>query len=303
MLAGVIAALHGALHKVGLADVLAAFRETPRRHVYHAGLLLALSMCIMSIYDIPGVIFARRAENFPRLGLRRVGLASFCAYALSHVVGAPAISSAAIRLRLYAQWGVPSAGIGRIMALSGSNFFLGLATMLGFLLLIHPHAIPVFGNTAPELLRLLGAVLAGIAISYVLAARGRESVTIFGRNIPLPGARLALLQILLAVADMSVSSAILYAVLPDIPGLSYFHVLSIFLAGFASGLFSGLPGGVGVFDSVLLLGLSAYLSPATALGAILLFRVMYFLAPACLAGICYAAHELWVHMKAPGEKT
>jgi uncharacterized membrane protein YbhN (UPF0104 family) len=301
VLAGVAIGLHGALKKVGLADVLNAFEQTPRRQVHHAGLLLVLSICIMGIYDVPGVLFARRSENFPRLGLHRVGLASFCAYALSHVLGAPALTSAAIRLRLYAQWGVPSAGIGRIMALSGSTFILGLSVMLGLLLLTHPHAIPVFGHAAPGVIRLAGAILAGIAVAYVLAARGRESVTLFRREIPLPGARLALAQILLAATDMSISSAILYTVLPDAPGLSYPHVLSIYLAGFAGGLFSGLPGGVGVFDSVLLLGLSAYLPPAEALGAILLFRVMYFLSPACLAGICYAGHELWVHMKAPGE--
>ena len=77
--------------------------------------------------------------------------------------------------------------------------------------------------------------------------------------------------------------------------------LALYLAAFASGAYSGLPGGVGVFDSLLLLGLSAYLPAADALGAILLFRVMYFLIPACLAGICYAGHELWVHTRAPGE--
>ena len=299
VLAGVFIGLHGALKKVSAGDVLAAFAATPQHQVFHALMLLALSVCVMAIYDLPGVTFARRSENFPRLGLHRIGLASFCAYALSHVLGAPALSSAAIRLRLYAQWGVPSAGIGRIIALSGSTFAIGLSTMLGFLLLIQPHAVPVFGHAAPGVLRLGGAVLAGIAAAYVVAAKGRESVTLFGREIALPGARLALAQIIVAAADMSISSAILYTVLPDAPGLSYLHVLSVYLAAFASGLFSGLPGGVGVFDSVLLLGLSAYLPPATALGAILLFRVMYFLAPACLAGICYAGHELWVHTQAP----
>jgi glycosyltransferase 2 family protein len=301
VLAGVVIGLHGALKKIGLADVLNAFAATPRRHVLHAVLLLVLSICIMSAYDLPGVTFARRAENFPRLGLLRIGLASFCAYALSHVLGAPALTAAAIRLRLYAQWGVPSAGIGRIMALSGSTFAIGLCAMMGFLLLIQPLAVPVFGHTAPDTLRLVGAVLAGAAVFYVVAARGRESVRLFGRDVSLPGARLALTQILLAGADMSISCAILYTVLPNAPGLTYLHVLSIYLAGFASGLFSGLPGGVGVFDSVLLLGLSAYLPPAEALGAILLFRVMYFLAPACLAGLCYAGHELWVHALAPGK--
>jgi len=256
----------------------------------------------MCIYDVPGIIFARREQKFPRLGLHRVGLASFCAYALSHVLGAPAISSAAIRLRLYAQWGVPTTGIGRIVALSGTNFTLGISAMLGFLLLSHPHAVPVFGGVAPGTLRLAGALLAAIPIGYVLAARGRPCVTVFGKDIPLPGARLACAQILLSCADMAVSSAILYTVLPDAPGLGYPHVLSIYLAGFASGLFSGLPGGVGVFDSVLLLGLSEYLLPAEALGAILLFRVMYFLIPACFAGLCYAGHELLVHTKAPGDK-
>jgi uncharacterized membrane protein YbhN (UPF0104 family) len=86
-------------------------------------------------------------------------------------------------------------------------------------------------------------------------------------------------------------------VLPDAPGLSYARVLGIYLAAFAGGLFSGLPGGVGVFDSLLLLGLADFLDPATALGAILLFRVMYFLAPACLAALCYAGHEVRIRLR------
>ncbi|HYP63093.1 MAG TPA: hypothetical protein VEQ16_04360 [Acidocella sp.] len=298
-----VAGLHGVLKKIGLGDVLAAFANTPRRQVIHALLLLGLSLCIMCVYDVPGIIFARRSEKFPRLGLQRIGLASFCAYALSHVLGAPALSAAAIRVRLYAQWGVPSTGIGRIIALSGSNFALGLFAMLGSLILVHPYAVPVFGHAAPLTIRLLGAALVSLPAAYVLAARNRDSVKLFGRAIALPGARLALAQILLAAADMSLSCAILFTVLPDAPGLTYPHTLSLYLAAFAAGLFSGLPGGVGVFDSVLLLGFSAYLPPAPALGAILLFRVMYFLGPACLAGVCYAGHELWVHMKAPGERS
>ena len=300
VLAGVVIGLHGVLKKIGIADVLAALAATPRHEILHAVLLLCISLCIMSLYDLPGIIFARREQAFPRLGLRRIGLASFCAYALSHLLGAPALTAAAIRLRLYAQWGVPPAGIGRIMALSGTNFAIGFCAVMGLLLLIHPYAVPVFGHAAPGTLRLAGALLTGIAATYVLAARGRDSVTLLGRKIALPGEGLALAQILLAGTDMSISAAIFYTVLPDAPALSYLHVLSIYLAGFASGLVSGLPAGVGVFDSVLLLGLSAYLPPATALGAILLFRVMYFIAPACLAGLCYAGHELWVHAHAPG---
>ena len=97
--------------------------------------------------------------------------------------------------------------------------------------------------------------------------------------------------------DTATSCAILYAILPHTPGLNFPHVLGIYLAAFAGGIFSGLPGGVGVFDSVLLLGLSEYLLPAEALGAILLFRVMYFLVPACGAALCYAGHEVWANTR------
>jgi uncharacterized membrane protein YbhN (UPF0104 family) len=105
----------------------------------------------------------------------------------------------------------------------------------------------------------------------------------------------------MAVSDILTSGAILFSVLPPC-ALSYPHLLGLYLAAFVSGLFSGLPGGVGVFDSVLLLGLSAYLPTADALGTILLFRVMYFLIPACLGGLCYAGHELWAHARPSGEK-
>jgi glycosyltransferase 2 family protein len=298
VLAAVVFGLHGALRHIGPADVLYALACTPKREIAHALILLAASLCIMAAYDIPGILFARRLVSFPRLRSRQVALASFCAYALSHVLGAPALSAAAIRFRLYAQWRVPAAGIGRIVALSGSMFSIGLATLLGTLLLFAPRALPLFGHAIdPALLRGGGIALAAMVAAYIVAAGHRSALTLRGRSLALPGSRLALAQVVFSCLDTATACAILYVILPTTPGLTYAHVLGIYLAAFAFGIFSGLPAGVGVFDSVLLLGLSAYLPPATALGAILLFRVMYFLAPACGAALCYAGHELWVNTR------
>lgn len=285
VLAGVVLGLHGALRHISLEDVLAALRATPRHEVIHAFVLLAASFGVMLIYDVPGVLFAGI-----RLGAARIGLASFCAYALCHVLGAPALSAAAIRLRFYAGWGVAPAGIARIVALTGTNFTLGLMTLLSFILLLHPWDLPLFGHDIPHVaLRLAGLALAGMVVLYVTLTR--TEVRIFGRDMALPVWWVALAQVVVSCADVTLACGILYVVLPDAPGLSYVRVLGIYLAAFAGGLFSGLPGGVGVFDSLLLLGLAGYLDPATALGAILLFRVMYFLAPACVAALCYAGHE------------
>ncbi|WP_284256470.1 lysylphosphatidylglycerol synthase transmembrane domain-containing protein [Acidocella aquatica] len=298
VLAGVVIGLRGALRRIGLGDVLAAVGATPRVEFIHALMLLAVSLCLMAGYDLPGILFARRRESVPRIGALHIAFTSFCAYALSHVLGAPALSAAAIRLRLYAQWRVPAAGIARIVAISGSMFTFGLLTLLGLLLLLDPVAMPLFGHAVPAwALRAVGAALVFAMALYVAAVGGRTSVVIFRQRLALPGPRLALLQVFYGCADISTACAILYVVLPDTPGLSYAHVLGVYLAAFAAGIFSGLPAGVGVFDSVLLLGLSVYLSPATALGAILLFRVLYFLAPACAAALCYAGNELWTNTR------
>lgn len=297
ILLGAIAfGLHGVLKHVKLADILAAYAATPWVDIFRALGLLALSFCIMAAYDLPGMFFARRGGECPKLPLPDIGLASFCAYALSHVLGAAALTAAAIRLRFYAHWDVPPAGLARIMALSASSFTLGVLTILGVLLLSDPLSVPLPGNLEPPILRLAGAALLAVPVAYVIAARRLESVALFGRRITLPGMKIALGQVFLSCLDICCACAILHAVLPAAPGLNYPRTLSIYAGAFVAGAASGLPGGVGVFDSVLLLGLSAYLPPADALGAILLFRVMYFLTPAFIAGLFYAGHELWVYL-------
>lgn len=295
LLTAIAIGLHGVLKKVGLAAIFSAFLATPFWDVVRAVGLLVASICIMAAYDLPGVFFAKRSGGSPHLPYPSIGLASFCAYALSHVLGATALTAAAIRLRFYAHWEVPTGGIACIVALSGSSFTLGALTLLGGLLLFEPSFVPLLGGLPPALLRIVGVGLLAVPIAYISAAHGRDAVTLFGKRIALPGWRIALAQISLSCLDIGCACAILHAVLPIAQGLTYSHMLGLYLGAFAAGVISGLPGGVGVFDSVLLLGLSGYLPPAEALGAILLFRVMYFLIPACLAGLCYAGHELWVY--------
>jgi uncharacterized membrane protein YbhN (UPF0104 family) len=252
----------------------------------------------MMIYDWPGIVFAKKLISFPPIGAKHVALASFSAYALSHVLGAPAITGAAIRLRLYAEWRVPPSGIARIITLSGSMFALGAAMLIGGILVLRPRALPLFGDVSEAPLRMAGAVILIVIIFYIiLAGRPGQRLALFGRQIPLPGSWLAVSQLALSCADISVAGAILFMILPAAPGLGLPHVLAIYLAAFAGGLFSSLPAGIGVFDTVLLLALSPYLDPAVAIGAILLFRVLYFLIPASVAALCFAAHEIFLTTK------
>jgi len=298
VLAGIIFGLHGMLSRVRPHDILAALIATPPIQVLHALGLLAASFCVMLVYDVPGVLFARKLVSVPRLGFRQIALASFCAYALSHILGAAAITAAAIRVRLYAEWKVPPSGIARIAALSGTMFSLGAAALAGAVLLFRPFDLPLFGRSiSTDALRLIGALLWAAILFYVVIARRTRPFVLWGRNIPLPGLPLATAQVVISTIDIAIAGTILFTMLPDTPGLTLPHVLAIYLAAFAGGLFSSLPAGVGVFDTLLLLGLSGYLGPADAIGAILLFRVLYYLIPAGVAGLCFAGHEIFLTTK------
>ena len=298
LLPGIVFGLHRALERVSLDSVLAALSATPWREIFRAFGLLLVSCSFMAFYDLPGVLFAKNSIAFPWIGIRHVWFASFCAYSLSHVLGAPTISGSAIRVRLYAQWGVPAAGIARVVALTWATFPLGMAALIGGILLFHPLEMPLFGNSFSVLaLRGAGAFLWAIIALYLVAAHSKKPVTIFGREIHRPGLDLAIGQVLLSCADTATACAILYILLPAEPGLSYSHLLAIYLAGFAGGMLSGIPGGVGLLDSVLLLGLSAYMPPASAIGAILLYRVIYYLIPAAVGALCFGVHEIWANAK------
>ena len=90
--------------------------------------------------------------------------------------------------------------------------------------------------------------------------------------------------------------------MPPTPGLTYLRFLACYLASYSAGLLASLPGGIGVFDTAMLLGLS---SP-TVLGRprgpgrdLLLFRLYYYIIPLFLAGTLFAGHELLLRGRSP----
>ncbi len=298
LLTAIVLGLHSALQHVSLHAVLDALASTPHLQILRALGLLVVCCVYMAFYDLPGVLFAKRSIHFPWIGIGHVWFASFCAYSLSHVLGAPTISGTAIRVRLYAQWNVPAPGIARIITLVGTTFPLGTAALIGGILLFNPLEMPLFAHSLSGFaLRSIGMLLWGAIAVYILAAHGKTPLMLFKREIQRPGLAIPIGQVLLSCADTSTACAILFVVLPAVPGLSFSNVLAIYLAGFAGGMFSALPGGVGVLDTVLLLGLSAYMPASQAIGAILLYRVLYYLIPSAIGASIFAAHEIFLSTK------
>jgi hypothetical protein len=198
-----------------------------------------------------------------------------------------------VRYRLYAHWALTPAQIGKVIAFCSLTFGLGGMVLAGLILLIEPGAVPFLGDRVPHwAMYTLAVVLFAVDIGYVTLARVLGKFRVFGHEVQLPGLRMAVLQVMLAAADVAVTAAIFYALLPPASGLTYLRFVGVYLASYSAGLLATIPGGLGVFDSAILIGLSPYLPAPTIVGAILVFRLYYYIIPLFLAGSLFAGNEV-----------
>ena len=271
-----------------ITDIKQAMDAIPYRALGISGIFAILSYGVLTFYDRLGTIYAGNVVSY-----KRVAFASFCAYALSHNLGFAAVSGAAVRYRLYAHWGLTPLQIGKVVAFCSLTFTLGAGVLGGLVLFTEPQAVPFFGNSVSVwILYAIGALMWAAVLAYVVIAKFLGSFRVRGHDIELPQWRMALVQVVLATVDVAVTAAIMHALLPATPGLTYLRFLGVYLASYTAGLAANVPGGLGVFDTAMLLGLSPYLEPPQILGAVVVFRLYYYIIPLFLAGGLFTGNEI-----------
>jgi uncharacterized membrane protein YbhN (UPF0104 family) len=288
LLIGAIYVVQREFRHLSLKQIGVALSAIPAHSLWFSFVWTILSYFILTFYDRLGTIYAGHKVSYGR-----VAFASFCAYALSHNLGFAAVSGAAVRYRLYAHWGLTPLQIGKTVAFCSLTFGLGGMVLGGAILFMEPRAIPFFGQHLPTIaLYGVGALLWLIVLGYVTFAKVLGHIRVFGNEIALPGWRMAIVQVLLATIDVAVTATIFYALLPSAPGLTWLIFLGVYVASYTAGLAANLPGGIGVFDTAMLFGLAPYLEAPQIVGAILVFRLYYYIIPLFLAGSLFAGNEI-----------
>ncbi len=278
--------LHRELRHYDYAAVARGLRAIPVEKIAWGIALTILSYAILVGYD---ALALRQLGRSP--GLARTAFASFTAYVLSYNVGLAVISGTAVRFRLYSAWNYTRAEIARIVVFTSATFWVGLFFAAGALLVAwRAPAWPA----APWLsahLRLVGLALLVVVAAYlVVCATRRTPLTLGSWSVPLPRWPTALGQVFLGAVDVIVAGLVCWVVLPA--GWPLEQFLSVYLLGMTLGLLSHVPGGLGVLETVLLYGRPADLAGPDVLGAILIYRAIYYLGPLALALGLFATHEV-----------
>ena len=275
------------LRAVSWHDLTADILRTPWPRLALAVVLTALNYAAVTGYDL--LAFAYIDKPFPRA---QIALASFLAYAISNNVGFAMLSGASVRYRFYTRWGVTAEELSRIVFSYSVTFWLGLLTLGGLSLVISPlpsaRELPAHALLAP-----VGWLLMLVSPAYLLATVVRRPpLRLSTFELPLPSLQIAAGQVAISAIDWALAGVVLYVLLPP-SALTFLQFLGVFLVAILLGMLSHVPGGVGVFEGLMVLLLKPYLSSGELLPALVVFRAVYYLLPLSIALIGLVADEVW----------
>lgn len=280
-------ALHRELQTCHLRDIRHAVQAIPLCRLGLAGLLTGLSYLVMTGYDV----LALRYVGQP-LAYRKTALASFMSYAFSNNLGFGMLTGGSVRYRLYGAWGLLALDIARITLFCSFTFMFGLFAFGSLAFLLFPLAIPSGVHLPFATTRPLGCLFACVVAAYAGASLFRRApLRVWALEFPFPRWRLAGAQALIASLDWALAGATLYVLLPHGAGPGLSHFLAVFILAQVAGLVSQVPGGLGVFETVVVLLLSPALKAPDVVAALLAFRAVYYLAPLGVATTVLGARE------------
>jgi phosphatidylglycerol lysyltransferase len=280
--------LHNELRNYHLWDILAALESIPAGRLGAVAGLTILSYAVMTGYDV----LAMRYIQYP-LSYSKIGLASFIGYAFSNNIGMSMIAGASVRYRLYSAWGLSALQITQVVAFCTLTLWLGFFTLGGAVFLIEPLTIPAAIHLPLASLRAIGMVMLAVVLaSLIVTTIKKAPLKIRAWEIQLPSVRLFVSQLIIAALDWMLASLVLFALLAPGTALSYPEFLAVYLLAQLAGLVSQVPGGLGVFETLIVLMLSARLPANQIFGALLGYRALYYWLPLVTAALLLGLQEI-----------
>ncbi|MEM9507887.1 MAG: lysylphosphatidylglycerol synthase domain-containing protein [Cyanobacteria bacterium P01_E01_bin.35] len=279
--------LHQELGRYQLEDLLHSLSLISDRQLCGALSFACLGFLVISSYDLVAFQYLNHYLN-----RKRILFATFITYAVSNTTGFTLLIGGGIRYRFYSFWGVPTRIIARITALGNLTFWLGLLTVSGITFVINPLQLPPSLKIEITAIRYLG-VAAIIAVStYLYFGWRRKRWKIKGRIFRFPQPATSLTQITVFALDWALAAAILYCLIPDYPNKSYDQFFNIYLFSMTASIMSHIPGGIGVFETVVMFLLPKNLATPDILSSLLVYRAIRFLLPLSIALILIVWFEV-----------
>jgi phosphatidylglycerol lysyltransferase len=284
--------VHNEIKVHDLSDILSSLHEMPMRIMLAAFVLTVINYLILAGYDW----LALRFTGYTNIPLSKMIAAALLGYAISNNTGHAWAAGGSIRYRFYSKWGVPGWDVVKISLFQTITYLLGALSLglVGSLLLPHYLSKSVQEPQAIHWVSLICA--ASLLVYWVAVLLWRKPLLIKGFELYLPSPRIAVWQTLVASIDIVLSSLVLWVLLLDKVDVDFGAFVVVFVVAQVVGVISQVPGGIGVFESAflwLMSDIEVTDQHLILIGALLLYRVIYYFLPLLLAGAGLLSYEIY----------
>lgn len=174
----------------------------------------------------------------------------------------------------------------------------GAFCLRGRCFLIAPLPVPAQLHLPLPTARPIGVALALAGVVYALGCViVRKPLMIKGHGFRFPSFGVAIAQFTVSSLDWGMAAAVLYTLIP-LGDISYFSFLNIYLLAMGAGVISSVPGGAGVFETVVILLLNGKMPGDAVLASLLAYRMIYYLLPFAIALILFLFQEFAANFQA-----
>lgn len=277
------------LSKYSLQGLKDALFSIPHINLFYATAASFIGYIALSTYDYLALKYIKK-----KLAAWKWILTGFVGFSVSNNAGHAIVSGGAVRYRFYSRWGVSPADIVKMVTFSGFTYLVAcfFLIIVGYVL-TPEHA---FGsNDSTKMSTFITMVLSVIGILIYLWASFyyKKDFVIKGVNFAMPNFKLALEQIFIGSIDIVMASLVLYSVLICFVEIDFVTFMGAFIIAQVLGVYSQVPGGLGVFELVFSNILPGQDNQAILFGALIAYRIIYYLLPLVLSGIVLAVYEYY----------
>ncbi|MCA2656509.1 MAG: UPF0104 family protein [Microcystis sp. M015S2] len=269
------------------AQLLASLDHITTSRKLEAIFWMALGYLSMTGYDRLGFYYIKHP-----LALGTIIRTAFISYAFGNTIGLTLFSGTAIRYRFYTPAGVGVVDIAKVITFTHLSFWLGMLGIGGLSFLVDPQRIPQLLKLPFLTTKPLGIIFLLLVTGYfLLTLTYKKPIRIGQENIYLPSWTLSLALILLTFIDWILAARVLYLLLPGSYNVSFLGFFGLYIFAMTAGVLSNVPGGIGVFEFIMLRLRPEYVSNGELLGSLIAYRAIYYFLPLIVAFVWLLGYE------------
>lgn len=281
------------LSRYSLEELKNALLNIPFHNLCYALAASFIGYVALSTYDYLALKYIKK-----KLAAWKWILTGFVGFSVSNNAGHAIVSGGAVRYRFYSRWGISPSNIVKMVTFSGFTYLVAcfFLIIVGYIL-TPDHAFG--GNESTKFSTFFTMILSviGMAIYLWASVHYRKSIVIKGVDFKMPKFKLALEQIFIGSLDIVMASLVLYSVLICFVEIDFFTFMGAFIIAQVLGVYSQVPGGLGVFELVFSNILPGQDNQAILFGALIAYRIIYYLLPLILSGIVLIVYEYFSDLK------